>query len=215
LNLIRHKVLDLIRQDILSCGLQPGEELREAELAERYSVSKSPVRDALQHLRFEGLVQTEPRKGHKVAPISVSDARDILDMRETLEVAAAGRMIKEATDDQLAQLDAFREADILCVRAFSSYNRNFHAELALLSGNLRLAAEMRRLLDAYERLCLVSLKRLHADQGSFAQALADHCDLIDALQARDAAKAKRISMRHVRRSRTNIMKGLESRPIVE
>lgn len=215
MNLMRHKVLDQIRQDILTCGLQPGEELREAELAERYSVSKSPVRDALQHLRFEGLVQTEPRRGHRVAPISISDARDILDMRETLEAAAALRMVKDASAEDLNRLDSFRDADVLCVRSFSRYNRQFHTVLAELSGNRRLAAEMRRLLDAYERLCLVSLERLHEDQGSFAQALADHCDLIDALQARDATKAKRISLRHVRRSRTNIMKGLESRPIVE
>jgi len=172
-NLMRHKVLDQIRQDILTCGLQPGEELREADLAERYSVSKSPVRDALQHLRFEGLVQTEPRRGHRVAPISISDARDILDMRETLEAAAAVRMVKEASSSDLNRLDTYRDADVLCVRRFSRYNRQFHTTLAELSGNRRLAAEMRRLLDAYERLCLVSLERLHEDQGSFAQALAD------------------------------------------
>ena len=90
-----------IRQDILSCGLPPGAELREAELAEQYDVSKSPVRDALQRLQFEGLVETEPRRGHRVTPISVSDARDILEMRETLEVAAAKRMIRDASGRQI------------------------------------------------------------------------------------------------------------------
>ena len=74
---------------------------------------------------------------------------------------------------------------------------------------------MRRLLDAYERLCLVSLERLRAVSGDMRTALADHCALIDALQARDATKAARISQRHVRSSRTQIMKGLENRPIVE
>ncbi len=214
-NLIRHKVLDLIRQDILSCDFQPGEELRETELANRYSVSKSPVREALQRLQFEGLVETEPRRGHRVTPISVSDARDILEMRETLELAAAVRTVKEADTDDLAKLDAFREADVDCTRAFASYNRAFHIALSEMSGNQRLANEMRRLLDAYERLCLVSLERMHADHGNFRTALADHCEIIDALQARDATKAKRLSQRHVRRSRGLIMKGLENRPIVD
>lgn len=215
MNLIRHKVLDMIRQDILSCGFQPGEELRESELAERYSVSKSPVRDALQRLQFEGLVETEPRRGHRVTPISVSDARDILEMRETLEVAAARKMVSEASDRDLAALDAYREADVSDIRAFANYNRSFHIGLAHASGNRRLADEMRRLLDAYERLCLVSLERLRAVSGDMRTALADHCALIDALQARDAARAARISQRHVRSSRTQIMKGLENRPIVE
>ena len=104
LNLIRQKVLESIRQDILSCDLQPGEELRENDLARRYSVSKSPVREALQHLQFEGLVETETRRGHRVSPISVSDAQDILEMRETLEVAAAVKMVKEASVQDLASL---------------------------------------------------------------------------------------------------------------
>ena len=215
MNLIRHKVLDRIRQDILRCDFQPGEELREAELADRYAVSKSPVRDALQQLRFEGLVETEPRRGHRVTPISVSDARDILEMRETLEVAAARRMVREASDATLADLDRWRDADVSDIRVFASYNRGFHAALAEMSGNRRLAEEMQRLLDAYERLCIVSLESMRADKGDMSTALADHRDLIDALQARDARAAARISQAHVRKSRGNIMKGLENRPIVE
>jgi DNA-binding GntR family transcriptional regulator len=213
--LIRHKVLDQIRQDILSCDFRPGEELREADLADRYAVSKSPVREALQYLRFEGLVETEPRRGHRVARISVSDARDILDMRETLELAAAKRMVQEATDETLRGLDVWREADVTDIRAFAGYNRAFHVGLAEMSGNRRLVEEMRRLLDAYERLCLVSLERLQADRGDMSTALADHCALIDAIQARDARAAARITQLHVRRSRGQIMKGLENRPIVD
>lgn len=215
MNLIRHKVLDQIRQDILSCGLPPGAELREAELAEQYDVSKSPVRDALQRLQFEGLVETEPRRGHRVTPISVSDARDILEMRETLEVAAAKRMIRDASDAKLADLDRWRTADVTDIRAFANYNRNFHISLAQLSGNRRLAEEMRRLLDAYERLCIVSLERMSADHGDMNTALRDHCDLITALQARDGRAAAKIVRRHVRTSRGHIMKGLGNRPIVD
>lgn len=214
-SLIRHKVLDRIRKDILSCDFQPGEELREAELADRYRVSKSPVRDALQRLQFEGLVETEPRRGHRVAPISISDARDILEMRETLEVAAARRIVREADDAALGGLDAWREADVADIRAFARYNRGFHIMIAELSGNRRLAEEMRRLLDAYERLCLVSLERLRDDQGDMSTALADHRALIDALQARDARAAARISQAHVRKSRGHILKGLGNRPIVD
>lgn len=215
MNLIRHKVLDLIRQDILSCAFQPGEELRETDLANRYSVSKSPVREALHQLKFEGLVETEPRRGHRVTPISVSDARDILDMRETLEMAAAIRSCKEADTRDLAALDVYREADVDCVRSFTSYNREFHFALSELSGNRRLANEMRRLLDAYERLCIVSLERMQSVHGNLHTALSDHCEIIDALQARDTTRARRISQRHVRRSSGLIMKGLENRPIVD
>ena len=81
----RDRIFQLIRQDILTCTLSPGEELREAELARRYQVSKTPVRDALQKLELEGLIEIEPRRGHRVRPISMSDAEDILELREILK----------------------------------------------------------------------------------------------------------------------------------
>lgn len=215
MGLIRNKVLNLIREDILSCDLQPGEELREAELAERYNVSKSPVRDALQQLQFEKLVVTVPRRGHQVTPISLSDAQDILEMRVTLETTAVRKIAKEATPQQLASLDAFREVDLTCMRTFARYNRKFHIELAKLCGNRRLAEEMRRLLDSYERICIASLERMKRDRGDMTKALADHCDLIDALQARDAARSARISQRHLKQSTDLVEKRLSNRPIVD
>ncbi len=99
---------------ISSCGLQPGEELRGGELAERYRVLKSPVREALHRLSAEGLIETEPRLGRRVARISIADVKDILDMRETLEAAAAMKTTREATDTDLALLDVYREADVGC-----------------------------------------------------------------------------------------------------
>lgn len=215
MGLIRNKVLNLIREDILSCDLQPGVELREAELAERYNVSKSPVRDALQQLQFEKLVVTVPRRGHRVTPISLSDAQDILEMRVTLETTAVRKIAKEATPEQLASLDVYREVDLTCMRTFARYNRKFHIELARLCGNRRLAEEMRRLLDSYERICIASLERMKRDQGDMTKALADHCDLIDALQARDAARSARISQKHLKQSTDLVEKRLSNRPIVD
>jgi DNA-binding GntR family transcriptional regulator len=65
--LIRDRVFKDLRADIMSCALQPGEDVRESELAERYGVSKSPIRDALQKLELEGLVEIAARRGHRVS----------------------------------------------------------------------------------------------------------------------------------------------------
>ena len=215
MTLVRHKVLDQIRFDVLNCALRPGEELREADLAERYQVSKSPVRDALQRLSFEGLVETMPRRGHRVAPVSISDAGDLLEMREALEATACRRIAEGATDDALRALDRFRDTDTQSAEAFAGYNRRFHIALGEASGNRRLAGETRRLLDAYHRLCLVSLSQVRESDGDMTGPLSDHRALIDALQARDARAAVRIVQRHVRKSGNSIMKGLGSRPIID
>lgn len=212
--LIRHRIFDELRCDIMSCTLQPGSELRESELAQRYGVSKSPIRDALQKLEFEGLVQIVPRQGHRVVPISIGDARDILDLRETLEQAAVKKIAAEASDQDLEKLNKFRIADMATMRAFAAYNRSFHAEICHLAGNARQAAVMQSLMDNYERLCIVSLSSRHQEAAAMAAALQQHNQIIDALQARDGGSAARLSAKHIRKSQSQIMRGLKSRPVV-
>jgi DNA-binding GntR family transcriptional regulator len=212
MSLVRNKVFEQVRREILSCTLMPGEELRENELARRYGVSKSPVRDAMQKLEFEGLIEIEPRRGHRVKPISVSDAEDILDLRVILESGAVRRIADRASDAELQDLDKFRTADTT-IPGFTAYNREFHKHLSRLSGNRRLAEETQRVMEMYDRLCMVSLSNKRGED-SFAEPLADHCAIIDALQARDGTRAVRLLTRHVTRSRGSIMRGLERRPVV-
>ncbi|TKT69212.1 GntR family transcriptional regulator [Aquamicrobium sp. LC103] len=211
--LARNKVFEMVRREILTCELMPGVELREGELAQRYGVSKSPVRDAMQKLEFEGLVEIEPRRGHRVRPISVRDAEDLLELRVILEGAVVRKISNEASDEELAGLDRFRTADMSSIEAFAEYNRDFHHALSMLSNNQRLAEETKRVMEFYDRLCVISLSTLR-QEGGFEGPLADHNAIIDAIQARNGALAARLSHKHVTKSRGQIMRGLESRPIV-
>jgi DNA-binding GntR family transcriptional regulator len=213
MSLARNRVYELVRSEILSCSLLPGAELREADLAERFGVSKSPVRDAMQKLEHEGLVKIEPRRGHRVRPISVKDAEDILELRIILEAAAVKKIVEVATAQELQGLDRFRSADMSSVAAFAAYNRQFHHCLAVMSKNARLAEETRRVMEFYDRLCVISLSTLSLD-GSFDAPLRDHAAIIDSLQERDGNAAAKIVRRHVGKSRTQILRGLDNRPIV-
>ena len=213
-SLIRHKIYEQLRADILSCALTPGMQFREGDLAEKFGVSKSPIRDALQRLEIEGLIEIEPRRGHRVAPISIADAEDILDLREILEAGALRTIISRVSDEELKALDRFREANTSDMNAFADYNREFHLAICRASGNARLASSMAGLMENYDRLCIVAPRRERDEIGSMSDALADHNTIIDALQTRNAAAAVRASARHVRKSRTKVMRGLESRAIV-
>jgi DNA-binding GntR family transcriptional regulator len=212
--LIRHHIFDQLRDDIMSCALPPGAELREGKLARQYGVSKSPVRDALQKLEFEGLVQIVPRQGHRVMQISINDARDILDLRETLEQAAVKKGAAEASEQDLINLNRFRIADMTTMRAFAIYNRSFHAEICRLCGNARQAGIMLGLMDNYERLCIVSLSSRNQEAKAMSAALNDHITIIDALQARDGRRAARLSAKHIHKSQSQVMRGLNSHSVV-
>ena len=133
--LLRDNVYDSLRSDILSCRLAPGDDMREQELAERYAVSRQPVREALLRLAREHLVTVQPRQGYRVNPISLSDARDILRFRLALEPACVAEAIENASDATLRGLDQFRRFSGDHEK-FIAYNRAFHSALAAASNTI-------------------------------------------------------------------------------
>src|ERR1700758_5215560 len=106
--LLRDNVYESLRTDILTCRLAPGDDVREQELAQRYAVSRQPVREALLRLEREHLVTVQPRQGYRVNPISLADARDLLRFRLALEPACVAEAIAHASEDELKRLDQFR-----------------------------------------------------------------------------------------------------------
>ncbi|MDE0303978.1 MAG: GntR family transcriptional regulator [Albidovulum sp.] len=213
-SLIRHQIYEQLRSDIMSCALSPGIEFREGELAGRFGVSKSPIRDALQRLEIEGLVEIQPRRGYKVAPISIADAEDILELRGILEAGAIRVIVARASDADLNALERLKVASTSDTKAFADYNREFHCAICRASGNARLAGSMGLLMDNYDRLCVVSLSANQDNSSTISDALEDHNTIVDAIRSRNAGAAIRASARHLKQSHDKIMRGLQNMPVV-
>ena len=205
--LLREKVYDELRADMISCRLAPGTEIRENELAQRFGVSKSPVRDALMRLEREGLVISLPRQGYRVAPVSLADAQDMFHLRDALEQACMERITRRATEEQLAELDRFRRFDApVWQGGFVVYNREFHRTLARIAGNARMRDHLIDLIDQMERAVRLSVSSLKKND---PQSLVDeHVQLIDALQARQVARAQRLVSRHVAEAGKRVLQAL-------
>lgn len=203
--LIREDVCQALRHDILHCTLRPGVELREQELAARFGVSKSPVRDALLRLEREGLVVVVPRQGYRVAPVSVSDARDMFGLRSVLESANVMTASRSAGDASLAGLDAFRS--LAAGENFIDYNRRFHSALARCTGNARMAEVTCNLIEHMDRLIYISVG---AVKGHDPQQLVDeHAAIIAAVQARNGRLARRLAQSHIERAEKRVIDALE------
>jgi DNA-binding GntR family transcriptional regulator len=194
--LLRESIYDHLRAEILACKLAPGIEIEAAEIAARFNVSKSPVRDALMRLERENLVITLPRQGYRVAPISLSDVQDMFHLRAAMERACMERIVRRASDEDLATLDTFRTFDKEAwADGFVAYNRAFHRQLAELGKNARMRDQLRDLMGQMERAVLVSLSNVK--KGKPDSLLAEHCAIIDALQARRVKQAQRLAERHI------------------
>ena len=210
--LLREKIYGRLRADMISCRLPPGLEIREGELAARFGVSKSPVRDALMRLEREGLVITLPRQGYRVAPVSLADVQDMFHLREALERACVERIVRRASDAQLAELDRFRRFDgTSWDGGFVAYNRDFHHAVSRIAGNARLHSQLADLIDQMERAVQLSVSSLKKDD---PQALVDeHCEIIDALQARQLTRAQRLISQHVTAAGKRVVRAM-SRVVV-
>jgi DNA-binding GntR family transcriptional regulator len=212
--LLRVDILRELRHDILACRLPPGTELREAELAQRFGVSKSPVRDALSRLVQEGLVDVMPRQGYRVAPISLRDVRDMFQYRAVLECACVRVAAESASDEELRALDRFREFDAAARSDdFIGYNREFHQALGRLSANARLAGAVAAQIDQMDRVVTMSVGAMRRRDP--ARLVAQHAAIIDALQAREARRAQGLIARHVEEAQRRVCDALLKLAVVE
>ncbi|MEA2737673.1 MAG: GntR family transcriptional regulator, rspAB operon transcriptional repressor [Acetobacteraceae bacterium] len=207
--LLRDSIYRAIRQAVLTCEFQPGQELREQVLAERYRVSRSPVRDSLLRLEQENLVTVLPRQGYRVRPILASDVEDLFGLHLLIEPACAAAAAIRSDDEALRALDRFRGFVLdneVEFQSFVDYNQSFHRTIANLSGNARLTAVALDLNEQFERLVRISLHMFKYE--IVREAGLEHGPIIDALQTRNANLASRLSHEHSARAHSRMVTAL-------
>ncbi|MDE1933493.1 GntR family transcriptional regulator [Bradyrhizobium sp.] len=209
--LLRDNVYESLRADILNCRLAPGDDVREQELAQRYAVSRQPVREALLRLEREHLVTVQPRQGYRVNPISLSDARDLLRFRLALEPACVAEAIEHAPDKTLKALDDYRRfsGDH---EDFIAYNRAFHTALAYASGNRRMAGALCDLIGQADRLVRVSLANIRNHDPT--RLVGEHIELIEAMQRRDRRRAARLIKTHIHQTEKRVLPALKRNAVI-
>lgn len=169
--------------------MRPGDRLVESELAERFGVSRTPVREALQRLETQGLLRREGRS-LIVASLDHGQLADLYAVREQLEGLAARLAARHAAPEEVRVLRRLLAEDRAMLgdpEALARANRRFHAQIHLASHNKFLMAQ----LDLVHRsMALVAGTSLAAD-GRGARALAEHEAIVEAIERReeDAAEA--------------------------
>jgi DNA-binding GntR family transcriptional regulator len=191
---------EAVRQMILSGEAEAGSRLGEAELAETLGLSRTPVREALQRLGADGLVDVLPHRGARVARWTRDDLAEIFELRSLLEPYAAARAARLGRDEAvLAELGghcaamerAAADGDLARV---AQLNSRFHAALIDASGNRRLPAMLTSVMHA--PLILGTFRRYDAE--AMARSMNHHRELVAALTARDPAWAESVMRAHVR-----------------
>ncbi|MEU2925246.1 GntR family transcriptional regulator [Streptomyces sp. NPDC007251] len=195
LGAVRERVLASLREDIIAGRLAPGDRLVERELAERFGVSRVPVREAIRALVAEGFVLFESARRTVVRRLTPTDVRELFELREALEVYAAGLAASRVTPEALAELRdlldqaarATKEGD---AEAITDINTRFHDRIRALAGNSLLISVMEP-VDG-------RLRWLTRRNEEWPQLLTEHRELYDAIASGDPTRARTHALAHVR-----------------
>ncbi|MDO5620807.1 MAG: GntR family transcriptional regulator [Paracoccus sp. (in: a-proteobacteria)] len=174
---------------------RPGDRLVEAELAERFGVSRTPVREALQRLETQAMLKRDGRS-LIVATLDHNQLAELYTVRTELEALAARLAARHATPEEVRVLQAMVAEDRAIIddpEALSRANRRFHRQIHLASHNRYLVQQ----LDLVHRSMALMARTSLAAQGRGAVALAEHAALVDAIAAGDGAEADAALRRHI------------------
>ncbi|MBB5918361.1 DNA-binding GntR family transcriptional regulator [Nocardia transvalensis] len=190
------QVCRALRDDIITGVFAPGQRLTEDTLAERYGVSRVPVREALRTLQAEGFAWSRPYAGVFVAELTEAEAADLLEIRAQLEPLCAARAAVRHTPEQLGRLKELTALGQDAVRGgrldeVTRLNSRFHEVLAEASGSTLLAQLITQLSQKIAWVYAVELPRRAGDSWH------EHEDICAALEAGDAERARALVADHI------------------
>jgi DNA-binding GntR family transcriptional regulator len=192
-------ITQALRRAVISGEIAPGQVLFEGDLAHRFRVSKTPVREALSVLQAQGLLRVIPYRGYLVAPVTLTDVKDLFETRIMLEEAIAGLAAERISEESLARLEEISRSDLTFPNqtsedrfAWMAQNKAFHLEITRATGNHELVSIMDLLLDKISRVVF-----LYYSKASLEEHRAGHAKIVDALRLRKVAPARQAMREHI------------------
>lgn len=195
-------IRETLREAILDSRFGPGARLREEELATYFGVSRTPVREALQVLRTEGIIEFLPNQGARVATLTTDDILALYLVREVLEGLAARLAAVRMKGDQRQQLlDILSEMEAATARndpeEIADLNLKFHAQVRLAANN----PYLNRFLEQVEHAVRRFGQTTFSYPGRVETSMEEHRRIIDAVLAGDPAEAERVAIDHMQTAR--------------
>ncbi|MCK1822754.1 GntR family transcriptional regulator [Streptomyces sp. XM83C] len=197
---VRGQILDALRTALVAGELKPGEVYSAPALGERFGVSATPVREAMQQLALEGAVEVVPNRGFRVVERDARELAELAEVRALIEIPVLTRLARTVPVERWAELRPLAEATVRaaasgCRATYSEADRAFHRAVMGLAGN----AELVRITDDLHRRAQWPLIG-SAGRWTRADLIADaaeHTALLDALIAADTTTVHELASTHI------------------
>jgi DNA-binding GntR family transcriptional regulator len=200
-----------LKEEIRTNRMPPGFQLPEPELALRFGMSRTPVREALIRLEAEGMVELIPRRGVRVLPVQPHDMAEIYEILTSLEPdAAAALAARNPTEEQLAPLVTATEAMERALEqndldGWAEADEQFHTRLLELHGNKRMTDYVTKLFDQAHRARIITLRL----RPSPVRSTQEHREILTHLRNGDAVAVRELFRVHRTRAAGELLKILK------
>ncbi|RLB71823.1 MAG: GntR family transcriptional regulator, partial [Deltaproteobacteria bacterium] len=188
---LREKVAELLREAIIQQKIKPGERVTELEIASRYGLSRTPIREAFRQLESEGFLKIIPRKGAIVAELDAKDIKDFYEIKAVLEGYAARVAAERISDAEISQLERLNQkmkdyAAKIDVAGLTKVHNEFHNLILDICGNQKIILVVTNLVQQFLRF-----RFFVSSSSSLSKMHADHDRIIAAFKARDGVLAEK------------------------
>lgn len=194
---ITSTVLRALRKEICASAYADGQFITEAEVSQKYRVSKTPAREALTILCEEKLLCKIPRKGYMVKKLSLKELCKLYQFRNILERATVEHAVRYADEEDLRHLDVLASAQVDTshpewIQEYHRVNSAFHIGLAALTRNNYLIDALRGVLNILQRDLIEDMKYIGVEK-----TLGEHRRIVEAVRRRDLTEALSITSQQI------------------
>lgn len=195
---LHEEVAERLRRIVLDGELKPGSRVNEIELAARFGVSRTPMREAIKILAAEGMLELLPNRGARVASISRTELDEMLEVIGMLEALAGEAACRRITDAELAALEDSHARMVAAWQAgdeasYFALNREIHDALLAASRNETLRTVYANLSGRVQKARYVA----HKTPEQWRRAVDEHQDMMRLLRVRDGEALGRLLRRHI------------------
>ncbi len=204
---LKAEVYKIIKEGIVRREFLPGTRLKESDLVRRLGVSRTPIREALNQLSKEGIIEIFPRKGAFVRNCTREEVTEILILREVLEGAASRLATLQMSDRTMRKLEGFFKDYRKGFMDYAEADERFHTEIIQASGSRRLIGLVSNLKDSLQMLDMRAVSFRYPER--IKESLSEHVRIIEAFKARDVDLAERLTREHFQHTRLYYERHLE------
>jgi DNA-binding GntR family transcriptional regulator len=195
---LHEHVADRLRALILSGDLPPRSRVNELDLAERFGISRTPLREAIKILATEGLLELLPNRGARVAHLSAAEIEDVFAVVAGLEATAGELACARITDDEIQAIAAEHDAMVAAWRAgdeaaYFARNRAIHEAILRAARNPVLSDVYSNMMGRVARTRYTA----HKTPSQWRKAVEEHEQMLDFLRARKGDKLAKLMRAHI------------------